>query len=67
LNEGSRKPSPAKSHTSLCSASQKAARFGANVVRIPIFVDGVWCGNEFVRIGPGLRASIRRLAMEGRR
>lgn len=44
-----------------------SARQTAEIVRLPVFVDGVWIGNEFIRIGPGLRASIRRMAAEVRR
>jgi hypothetical protein len=33
-------------------------------VRLPIFTDVVFIGKEFVRIGPGLRSNIRRMAGE---
>ena len=39
----------------------------ARILRLPIVINGVWIGNEFLRIGPGLRASIRAMAAEGRR
>lgn len=39
----------------------------ARIIRLPIFRDGVWIGNEFLRIGPGLRARIREMAREGGR
>jgi hypothetical protein len=39
----------------------------ARILRLPIVIDGVWIGNEFLRIGPGLRSSIRAMAAEGRR
>jgi hypothetical protein len=48
-------------------SSKPVSRPTAQIVRLPIFTDGVFTGNEFVRIGPGLRASIRRIARELRR
>ena len=36
-------------------------------LRVPVIMDGVFIGNEFVPIGPGLRASIRRMAKGGAR
>ena len=39
----------------------------ARIVRLPIFRDGVWVGNDFLRIGPGLRARIRQMAAEAKR
>jgi hypothetical protein len=38
----------------------------ARIVRLPIFRDGVWIGNHFLKIGPGLRARIREMAREAR-
>ena len=38
----------------------------AQIVRLPIFRDGVFIGNEFIPISPRLRARIRQMAMEGR-
>jgi hypothetical protein len=38
----------------------------SNVIRLAVFRDGVFIGNEFCPIGPGLRARIREMAMEGR-
>jgi hypothetical protein len=40
---------------------------GAAIVRLPIFRDGVFIGNEFVPISSRLRAKIRQMALEGRR
>ena len=42
-------------------------RFQAEIIRLPIFRDGVFIGNEFVPISPRLRARIREMAMEARR
>ncbi len=45
-----------------------AQRFqGAQIIRLPVFTDGVFIGNEFIRISPRLRARIREMAMEARR
>ncbi len=33
----------------------------SNVIRLPIFRDGVFIGNEFCPIGPGLRRRIREM------
>ncbi len=38
----------------------------AQIVRLPIFRDGVFIGNEFIPISPRLRASIREMAQEAR-
>jgi hypothetical protein len=37
----------------------------AQIVRLPIFRDGVFVGNEFIPISPRLRARIREMAAEG--
>jgi hypothetical protein len=39
---------------------------GAAIIRLPIFLDGVFIGNEFIPISPRLRAEIRQIAIEGR-
>jgi hypothetical protein len=56
-----------KPHLRSTPSSKPVARPTAQIIRLPIFTDGVFIGNEFVRIGPGLRASIRRMAGELRR
>jgi hypothetical protein len=38
----------------------------ARIIRLPIFQDGVFIGNEFISISPRLRVKIRQMAMEGR-
>jgi hypothetical protein len=48
-------------------SSKPVSRPTAQIIRLPIFTNGVFIGNEFVRIGPGLRDSIRRMAGELRR
>jgi len=37
-------------------------RATAQIVRLPIFRDGVFVGNEFIRISPRLRTRIREMA-----
>ncbi len=49
------------------SAHSRPVARGAQIIRLPVFVDGCWVGNEFLRIGPGLRARIREMAQEGKR
>ena len=39
----------------------------ATIVRLPLFRDGTFVGNEFIPISPRLRAKIRQMALEGRR
>jgi hypothetical protein len=34
----------------------------AQIIRLPIFRDGVFIGNEFIPISPHLRARIREMA-----
>jgi hypothetical protein len=47
--------------------SRRGTHFqGATIVRLPIFLDGVFIGNEFIPISPRLRAEIRQIAIEGR-
>jgi hypothetical protein len=41
-------------------------RPSATIVRLPLFRDGVFIGNEFVPVSPRLRAKIRQIALEGR-
>ncbi len=47
--------------------NRTAKRLQAELVRLPIFRDGVFVGNDFVPISPRLRARIREMAMEARR
>jgi len=49
------------------SLRQPQSHSTARVIRLPIFRDGVFIGNEFIPISPRLRARIRHMAMEGRR
>ena len=44
----------------------RQAHSSARIIRLPIFRDGVFIGNEFIPISPRLRARIRQMAMEGR-
>jgi hypothetical protein len=60
-------PNTFKSPLRSLPSSKPVARPTAEIIRLPILTDGVFIGNEFVRIGPGLRASIRRVAGELRR
>jgi hypothetical protein len=54
-----------KTNFHLC-ADQKA-RPSATIIRLPLFRDGVFVGNEFIEISSRLRAKIRQMALEGRR
>lgn len=40
---------------------------GAQIIRLPIFQDGVFVGNEFIPISSRLRARIRAMAKECRK
>ena len=44
----------------------RSGRATAQIVRLPLFRDGVFIGNEFIPISPRLRARIRAMAAEGR-
>ncbi len=49
------------------SPARPQAHSAARIIRLPIFRDGVFIGNEFIPISPRLRARIRQIAAEARR
>ncbi len=52
---------------SVAKQSNKPWTQKAQIVRLPVFRDGVFICNEFVSISPRLRSRIRAMAAEGRR
>ena len=44
------------------SLRHRQAHSTARVIRLPVFCDGVFIGNEFIPISPLLRARIREMA-----
>jgi hypothetical protein len=57
---------PQHQQTTRSGQRNTCATGGANIVRLPIFRDGVFIGNEFIPISPRLRAHLRRIAEEAR-
>jgi hypothetical protein len=56
-----------KTNSQLCTRNGGTLRPSATIVRLPLFRDGVFIGNEFIEISSRLRTKIRQMALEGRR